>query len=269
MVQALPIGISSYDAMEALYAGSPPAPPPRRLRAAERQYSACFIGRYVTAGPGARVRGRFKAWVDAHGGAAAVPPDFYIPLHTPSRGAFFDDDASPFLAWRSTRAAVASSRACLSLPGDELLTDRMINAFEAGCVPAELDLGGKELLASLPFPFAVPWERLVVWVNATDWDERPMDALRAALDAVGPAEEWDRRLALVERHRPDVTWSRADSRASRNVLASVALGAAGGLPSFDVGASSAARRRCAEPSRCLPPAGGRGCVVCGGEAAGE
>lgn len=69
----------------------------------------------------------------------------------------------------------------------------------------------------LPFPWVVPWEDLILWVNGTQFEADAVGALSSALDGLSEAEA-NRKIALVEKHRPDVSWAHADSRASGNVM---------------------------------------------------
>lgn len=77
-----------------------------------------------------------------------------------------------------------------------------MNAFEAGCVIAALDVDKERLYRQLPFHFAIPWDDLIVWVSADEWLIDPIAALRATVDALS-LDQADARLRMIERHRPD------------------------------------------------------------------
>ena len=114
----------------------------------------------------------------------------------------------------------------LTLPGDGILTPRIYDAFDTNTILAMVDsydmfgpgTAFMELaLRDLPFPFAVPWRELVLWVNGTRFASDPVGAVTAAVAALS-TEQLDARLAAMERYWPQVSYLAEGSLVSRNIL---------------------------------------------------
>ena len=201
--------------------------------------------------PGELYRRSFKDFVVRT--RAFMPPDFYLPLGTAHQNSFVNQQADPFAAWAATEAIMANSVVCLSLPGDQFVTDRIVNAFEAGCIIAALDVEKERLFRQLPFHFAVPWDDLILWIPTESWLVDPIATLRKAMDGLS-TKAADARLRMTERHRPDITWSSLDSRATHNVLVAARSTADGTAAKFPA---------CAHRVRCAPPNSDEaGCFAC-------
>ena len=110
----------------------------------------------------------------------------------------------------------------LSLPGDSPTTDRILNAFETATPVAALSHDKARLLEALPFPFALPWEALLVWLDTAAFEADPVGCVRAAALALS-RNDLDARIAAMAAAREQLLWALPGSRATENVLRAAAL----------------------------------------------
>jgi hypothetical protein len=105
----------------------------------------------------------------------------------------------------------------LSLPGDTATTDRFFNAFESLTIVAALSHDKSRLLDNLPFPFAIPWEDLIFWIDSAEFEKAPLQSVIDAVNGMSEAEAHG-RLHLMRTFRKEATWTGRFSRASQNLL---------------------------------------------------
>lgn len=211
-----PVGYATYRASRALQETTAVREEQEpSIPVAARKYRLLFTGRVVNHGGDTKHASyaRFVLQQQLSRNDTVVPPGVHV-------------DVAPDTWWAKQGSSFSDlarhSLICLSLPGDSINTDRIYNAFDYNCIPAALDLEQASLLNSLPFKAVVPWKHVILWLNSTLWMQDPMASIRDVISGLND-EQAAERLAIVERYRPDVTWTRSDSRASRNVLQAARL----------------------------------------------
>lgn len=117
-----------------------------------------------------------------------------------------------------TQRIRAVARFSIFMRGEDLTSDRLVNALTALQIPV---LVGSDTLSVLPFPFAVPWHRLVVVVHRHVFRADPVAALANATSTLTDQDIEERR-RLITMHLPDVIWNVLGSRVHENILLAAA-----------------------------------------------
>ena len=120
----------------------------------------------------------------------------------------------------------AQSEFALYMRGDDESSDRLQNAFTMLQIPLVV---GAANARWLPFPSAIPWERIVLTVPQEAFDRRPAEAVLSAIATLSPAER-ARRRQLMHAHLPDLLWTVDGSRVADNFLREAAVAIAQDAP---------------------------------------
>lgn len=119
-------------------------------------------------------------------------------------------------------ALLLQSLMVLILPGETPTTEFIASCFESDSIILALSHEQEALLKALPFHPAVPWHKIILWVDSDEFKAGPVEALLEAIDGITD-EEATKRLVLMRKHKREVTWSTKTSRASHNILQAALL----------------------------------------------
>ena len=112
----------------------------------------------------------------------------------------------------------ARARFSIFLRGEDLSSDRLVNSLAALQIPI---LVGLDTLSVLPFPFAIPWHRLLLTVRRDAFRADPVAALWNATSAL-TEEDIEEKRRLISIYLPDLIWNILGSRVHENILRAAA-----------------------------------------------
>ena len=178
------------------------------LPSRERKYLLSFTGGVLLNDGWHRYNNRLVLWeyIEHH----YLPEDTFISMY-----AKFAHNKN--FTWLNGPEILHNSSFVLQLGGDSPTTERLWIAFEHHTMLCAVTSEKEALLTILPFPLRVPWEELILWIDADEFVKEPVQAMREAILGLSDIE-WERRYNLMLKHKRDVLWGYEDSVAVFNVL---------------------------------------------------